>query len=80
MRVTVLGGGYVGLVTAACLAETGNDVVCADLDEAKVARLKANDIPIYEPGLDAASFGRTRRRGGSISRPISPRRSSTARS
>ena len=53
MRVAVLGGGYVGLVTAACLAETGNDVVCADLDAARVERLKANDIPIYEPGLDA---------------------------
>jgi len=52
MRVAVLGGGYVGLVTAACLAETGNDVVCADLDPAKVARLKANELPIYEPGLD----------------------------
>jgi UDPglucose 6-dehydrogenase len=53
MRVAVLGGGYVGLVTAACLAETGNDVVCADLDEGKVDRLRANEIPIYEPGLDA---------------------------
>jgi len=53
MRVAVLGGGYVGLVTAACLAETGNDVVCADLNEVKVARLQADDIPIHEPGLDA---------------------------
>ena len=52
MRVAVLGGGYVGLVTAACLAETGNDVVCADIDARKVERLKANDIPIYEPGLE----------------------------
>ena len=53
MRVAVLGGGYVGLVTAACLAETGNDVVCADLDGAKVDGLRANKVPIYEPGLDA---------------------------
>jgi UDPglucose 6-dehydrogenase len=52
MRVAVLGGGYVGLVTASCLAETGNDVVCADTDATKVHRLRANDIPIYEPGLD----------------------------
>lgn len=52
MRVTVIGGGYVGLVTAACLAETGNEVVCADVDAAKVARLQANDVPIYEPGLE----------------------------
>ena len=53
MRVTVVGSGYVGLVTAACLAETGNHVVCADLNAAKIARLKANDIPIYEPGLES---------------------------
>ena len=52
MRVTIVGSGYVGLVTAACLAETGNDVVCADLNADKIARLKANDIPIYEPGLE----------------------------
>ena len=52
MRVTVVGAGYVGLVTAACLAETGNDVVCADVDEAKLARLRAGEIPIFEPGLE----------------------------
>jgi UDPglucose 6-dehydrogenase len=52
MRVTVIGAGYVGLVTAACLAETGNDVVCVDVDEVKVARLRQGDIPIYEPGLE----------------------------
>ena len=52
MRVTVVGAGYVGLVTAACLAETGNDVVCADVDEAKLTRLRAGEIPIFEPGLE----------------------------
>lgn len=52
MRVAVIGSGYVGLVTGACLAETGNDVVCADIDASKVERLKKNDVPIYEPGLD----------------------------
>lgn len=52
MKVAVVGSGYVGLVTGACLAETGNDVVCADIDVRKTARLQANDIPIYEPGLE----------------------------
>ena len=52
MRVTVIGSGYVGLVAGACLAETGNDVVCADVDLGKIGRLKRNDIPIYEPGLE----------------------------
>jgi len=51
MRVAVIGSGYVGLVVGACLAETGNDVVSADVDEAKVARLRRGEIPIYEPGL-----------------------------
>lgn len=51
MRVTVIGTGYVGLVTGTCLADVGNDVVCHDVDAAKIARLAAGEIPIYEPGL-----------------------------
>lgn len=51
MRVAVVGTGYVGLVTGTCFAESGNKVVCIDKDEKKVAKLKAGDIPIYEPGL-----------------------------
>jgi UDPglucose 6-dehydrogenase len=52
MKVTIVGSGYVGLVAGACLAETGNDVICADVDPRKVARLLESDIPIYEPGLE----------------------------
>lgn len=52
MRVAVIGSGYVGLVAGACLAETGNDVICADRDERKVARLREGLLPIYEPGLE----------------------------
>jgi UDPglucose 6-dehydrogenase len=52
MKVSVVGTGYVGLVTGACLAEAGNDVVCMDVDEAKINALNAGEIPIYEPGLE----------------------------
>jgi UDPglucose 6-dehydrogenase len=52
MKIAVVGTGYVGLVAGACLADTGNAVVCADIDEAKVARLTQGEIPIYEPGLE----------------------------
>ncbi len=51
MKVCVIGSGYVGLVAGACLADTGNNVICADIDEAKVAGLQRNELPIYEPGL-----------------------------
>ena len=52
MKITVVGAGYVGLVTAACLAELGNDVMCIDRDHGRVALLQAGGVPIYEPGLD----------------------------
>ncbi|MCS6928396.1 MAG: UDP-glucose/GDP-mannose dehydrogenase family protein [Saprospiraceae bacterium] len=52
MNIAVVGTGYVGLVTGTCFAETGNNVICVDNNEAKVQTLKAGRIPIYEPGLD----------------------------
>ena len=52
MNIAVIGSGYVGLVTGTCLAETGNSVICVDIDEDKVEKLKNGFIPIYEPHLD----------------------------
>ncbi|CFU58664.1 UDP-glucose dehydrogenase family protein [Bordetella pertussis] len=52
MKITVVGTGYVGLVSGACLADMGNEVLCLDTDAAKVAMLREGHIPIYEPGLE----------------------------
>ena len=52
MNITVIGTGYVGLVTGTCFAETGNDVICVDIDQAKVEKLTSGQITIYEPGLE----------------------------
>ncbi|MDJ0865729.1 MAG: UDP-glucose/GDP-mannose dehydrogenase family protein [Myxococcota bacterium] len=53
MRVSVIGAGYVGLVTSACLAEKGHDLVCVDLDAARVDQVNRAELPIFEPGLEA---------------------------
>jgi len=53
LRVSIIGTGYVGLVTGACLADVGNDVLCADIDAGKVQRLERGEVPIHEPGLEA---------------------------
>jgi UDPglucose 6-dehydrogenase len=52
MKIAVVGTGYVGLVTGTCLAETGNEVTCVDINEKKVAMMKEGKLPIYEPGLE----------------------------
>lgn len=52
MKIAVVGTGYVGLVTGTCLAETGNDVICVDIDASKVEKMKSGIVPIYEPHLD----------------------------
>jgi UDPglucose 6-dehydrogenase len=52
MRIAVIGTGYVGLVTGTCLAESGNDVICMDIDERKIGMLNSGQVPIYEPGLE----------------------------
>ena len=52
MKITVIGTGYVGLVTGTCLAEAGNDVLCIDIDKAKVEKMQNGEVPIYEPHLE----------------------------
>ena len=53
MNVVLIGSGYVGLVSGACFAEFGANIICVDKDESKINALLAGEIPIYEPGLDA---------------------------
>lgn len=62
MKLAVIGTGYVGLVSGTCFAETGNDVLCVDIDKKKVQKMQNGEIPIYEPGLDVI-FERNTRQG-----------------
>lgn len=57
MKLAIVGTGYVGLVTGTCLADTGNDVICVDIDKEKVEKLRNNVLPIYEPDLIRSSKG-----------------------
>ncbi len=62
MNITVVGTGYVGLVSGTCFAETGNNVICVDIDESKVKRMQNGEVPIYEPGLEVL-FDRNTKQG-----------------
>ena len=56
MKIAVVGTGYVGLVSGTCFAETGNDVICVDIDADKVSKLQSGHLTIYEPGLETVSY------------------------
>ena len=70
MKVTMFGTGYVGLVTGACLAEIGHEVICIDVDAGRIARMQAGEIPIYEPGL--APLVRTNAAAGRLHFTVDP--------
>jgi UDPglucose 6-dehydrogenase len=62
MNIAVVGTGYVGLVTGTCFAETGNQVICVDIDAKKVERMRNGEVPIYEPGLETLFEKNTKNR------------------
>ena len=66
MKIAVVGTGYVGLVTGTCFAETGNKVICVDIDAAKVEKMRNGFVPIYEPGLEQFFHKNTKVVGGMI--------------
>jgi UDPglucose 6-dehydrogenase len=72
MRITMIGTGYVGLVSGACFADFGHEVVCVDKDQSKIAALRAGQIPIFEPGLDEMVARNVRERRLSFSTDLPP--------
>ena len=83
MKIAVVGTGYVGLVAGACLAETGNDVICVDKDEAKIRMLRRGKMPIFEPGLEELVAPQRRREAAVVhdaaaDARCAPRRSSSS--
>jgi UDPglucose 6-dehydrogenase len=72
MRIAIIGTGYVGLVAGTCFADSGNDVVCVDIDERKIRMLQAGEVPIYEPGLEELIRKNVRERRLSFSTELAP--------
>ncbi|MCY1074490.1 UDP-glucose dehydrogenase family protein [Archangium lansingense] len=72
MHIAIIGTGYVGLVAGTCFADSGNDVICVDIDARKVAQLQQGDVPIYEPGLEELIRKNTRDRRLSFTTELAP--------
>ena len=75
MKIAMIGTGYVGLVSGVCFSDFGHEVVCVDKDPAKIERLRAGEVPIFEPGLDEALEWAKRipvPKGGIEVRPVWP--------
>ncbi len=74
LKITMMGAGYVGLVSGTCFAESGNDVTCVDINRQRIEMLSRGEVPIYEPGLAELVERNASSSSGCTSRPTSPRR------